>query len=655
MKLTLPLLVLLSLVAISIALDDTPPRADLVIANRSDIFTLDPQRMSYLKDFNMAYALYEGLVRWNNDDFTIQPAAADSLPRVSTDGRTYTFHLRGDARWSNGDPVLASDFAYAWMRAMLPDTAADYSSLFFMIEGARDLFDWRAQATRAHAMRVFESPEERDAAAQALWRQTLDRFDSTVGVSVVDDRTLRITLDRPVAYALDLFCFPVFYPVHQPAVEGWMTDGRLDARRAMYDEPPPFGDRRFVSLNPATARLEQKHDWQRPGRIVCNGPYVLDAWRYKRDLRLVRNEHFHSPDIVASDSVVVLTIEDTNTAVLAFESGGIDWLTDVNAEYQADMLAQRRAYEARYASELERLQAGGATLDEAIGQLPPPGDGERRNIHAFPSFGTDFYSFNCRPTLGDGRVNPFATPAVRRAFAQSVDKRAIVEQITRLGEPVIDSFIPIGSIPGYDSPEGLPFDIAQARGELRQAGWEDRDADGLIENEAGEPFPVIDLLYTTGSPRYKWISLELKSQWERALGVRIELRAKETKFYKEDLKEGKFMIARGRWYGDYGDPTTFLDLFRTGNGNNDRGYSNPAVDAMLDRAESELDSGRRLEALQACEQYLFEVELPLVPVCQLLQIYMYEPGEVTGISGHPRLAQYLWRIGRVEHAGSSAR
>ena len=126
--------------------------------------------------------------------------------------------------------------------------------------------------------------------------------------------------------------------------------------------------------------------------------------------------------------------------------------------------------------------------------------------------------------------------------------------------------------------------------------------------------------------------------------MRIELRGSETKFYKEDLKQGKFMIARGNWYGDYGDPTTFLDLCKTTDGNNDRRYSSSYVDALLDEASRERNVGRRLQMLHECERFLFEEELPMVPLCQLVQVYMYEPGRVHGLSDHPRLTQYLWKM-----------
>ncbi|MCA9295945.1 MAG: hypothetical protein KC983_05495, partial [Phycisphaerales bacterium] len=118
MKLAAPFVLLAIVLLAAAVLDGTAGEADLVLVNRADVFTLDPQRMSYTQDFRMAYALYEGLVRWNNRDFTVEPAAAD-LPEISADRRTYTFTLRGDRRWSDGAPVTVHDFIYSWRRLVL--------------------------------------------------------------------------------------------------------------------------------------------------------------------------------------------------------------------------------------------------------------------------------------------------------------------------------------------------------------------------------------------------------------------------------------------------------------------------------------------------------------------------------------------------------
>ncbi len=721
MKVFAPFVLLVVGLAATIWMDNTPPDADIVFVNRSDVFTLDPQRMSYVQDFRMAFALYEGLVRWDNSDFTVVPALASDLPELSPDRRTYTFHLRQDARWSNGAPVTSRDFIYSWRRLLMPDTAADYSSLFWVIDGARDFWSWRTkqlnqcaanpwaeqptpdpktvramvdrlnillQAGRLpptfalpdltqwsmmqselrrldDALKIGDIPvlndalngvftvrrwydrlndnASRQAEAEWMWHNAKRTFSEMVGLRAPDDHTLIITLERPCPFFLDLCAFSVCWPVYRPSVEGWEND-TPNKKPWRETDAPPFSQCRWVKLNPLTGRFEQKHQWARPGALISNGPYMLDRWRYKRDMSLVRNPFYHTREMAHADTIIARTINDTNTAVLAYESGHLDWLSDVNADYQADMLAERKAYLDHHRIDYDRLRTEGLSEDDALAQLPPPVSGERRNIHVFPTFGTDFYSFNCRPHLSDGRPNPFASSAVRRAFVLSIDKNIIVRDVTRLNEPVLTTFIPPDSIPGYHSPTGLPFDPDRARQELEKAGWSPRPSDGLLVNQKGELFPTIDLLWTTNNTRYKWISLELKSQWEEQLGVRVEMRGADTKFYKEDLKQGKFMIARGNWYGDYGDPTTFLDLCRSTDGNNDRKFNSPRIDALLDQAAAELDPDARLRILEECERILFTEEVPMLVICQLVQLYMYDPTRVKGLSHHPRLTQYLWQL-----------
>lgn len=637
-----PIVALLALVLGAMAIDRSGPPAEFIFVNRGEVFTLDPQRMSWMQDFRMASAFYEPLVRWNNDDFTIEPAAAD-LPEISDDRRTYTFRLREDARWSDGAPVTAHDYIWSWQRGILPDTAADYTMMFFAIDGAESFFRWRVERLAGFT--------KSGQSARELWDESNRRFAETVGLRALDDRTLEVTLTRPVAYFLDLVAFGIFHPVYRPCVEGWeLSDEEWTVVRAQgwhAIDPPPFDRRNWVRLNDTTGRIEQLHEWTKPARLVCNGPYILTDWRYRRGMRIELNPHFHSPEMVRSKSIEIVSIDDSNTAVLAFESGGLDWLSEVETEFQADLLRERLNYDEKHRAEYESLLARGTSPDEALALLPAPGPGERRNIHAFPTFGTDFYSFNCRPALADGSFNPFADARVRRAFVLATDRKAIVEQVTRLNEPIATTLTPPGSIPGYDEPTGLGFDLARAKRELAQAGWKDRDGDGRIENEKGEVFPVIDLLFSTNTPRYRNISLALRDMWQRELGVIVELRGKDNKAFKEDLKSGKFMVGRGRWYGDYGDPTTFLNLFHTDDGNNDRGYSNPRIDAMLAEAERETDPAKRFAVLEECERILFQEEVPMLTLCTLVQLYMYDPVRVRGLTRHPRLSQYVWELERT--------
>ncbi|MBG80724.1 MAG: hypothetical protein CMJ39_08470 [Phycisphaerae bacterium] len=669
---------------------DSRPRADLVVANENEVFTLDPQRMAYLVDLRMAYALYEGLLRWNIEDFTLEPAAASSWT-AEDGGRVLKFKLRPDARWSNGAPVTAHDFAWSWMRLLLPDTAADYTKLFWKIRGSTDFWTWRtaqldgftanpwedkknvgkSTANMLERFKVLGSADDlpeavawnpaielqnerlllldalktddpdhirkqlllspahealflslqdsasRQAEAEWMWKQAEQVYTRDVGVVVNNDHELTIELETPVPYFPDLLAFGPSSPVYRPVVEGWVVDEETNQAILQSGwhtvEQPPLIDQERIEISPVTGRAIQSHGWARAGKLVGNGPYQLDEWRYKRDLRLSRSPKFHNPDLAGFDSIEIRSIADPNTAVLAFLKGEVDWLPGVSAECRIDLLKQKS-------------------------------DGERADIHAIPGFGTDYFSFNCRPLLSDGRPNPFADARVRRAFALASNKQNIVEGVTRMKEPIASTFVPPNSIPGYVSPVGLGYDPEQARAELASAGWVDRDGDGRLENEAGEPFPDVELLYSTSSPRFGRISVELRDQWERELGIPVILIGQEIKFYKDDLRQGNYMIGGARWYGDYGDPTTFLDLFHSKDGNNVRGFKNQEVDDVLLAATLEADPDKRLRDLAALEARLFQQDLPMLPICQAIDVTMYDPGSLTGVTHHPRLTHYFWNL-----------
>ena len=628
-KILVPIVALALLITAVLVMEDERPRADVVFVHGTDLFTLDPQRMSYLHDLRAASAIYEPLAAIAPDGHVI-PAAADSW-EISDDGLIYTFHLRDALKFSNGDPVTADDFVYAWRRAILPDTAAVYSGLFFPIKGARAFFDWRNELLKlksgGEADPRLISPEEAARLAELsgleAHQETLDRFDQQVGIKALDAQTLEVRLEEPLPYFLDLAAFGTFSPIHRKSLQAMTT------------------------IDPSTGRIKEDPAWLVPGALIGNGPYVLERWRYKRDARFERNPHFWNAENVANDSLEAVVIEDPNTAILAFEAGEVDWLPDVTADYRADMIEQRASYEARHQEELSRQLQEGRDIDEALAALPDPESGERRNIHILDSFGTDYFQVNCRKTLADGRNNPLAEPALRRALALSIDKKAIVERVTRLREKISNSLVPAGSIAGYDVPEGLPHDPERARQELASAGWTLRD--GVLVNEAGDPFPTLIILYSTGSPRYKDISLALRDMWRRELGMSVEIEGKAGNEYRAKVEAGDFMVARGGWYGDYGDPTTFLDLSRTGDGNNHRGFSDPSFDALLDEAARERDPGRRMEILAKAERILVEEQLPLLPLCTYAHLYMYEPGVFTGLTHHPRLTQYPHRL-KMTHA-----
>ncbi|MEO0511321.1 MAG: peptide ABC transporter substrate-binding protein [Planctomycetota bacterium] len=618
-KLLAPVIVLAALVAAVTLTDEPVPEADFTFINRGDVKTLDPQRMSWLQDLRIARLLYEPLVRLDvlHEDYPPIPGVARHWS-VSDDGRTYTFFLRDDAAWSNGEPVTADHFVYAWRRGMLPDLGADYQTFFLLVEGAGDWAAWRSAATTRFAA---ESPglaaPERRRRAEALWRETLERFDESVAMRAVGDRTLEITLEVPTPYFLDICGFISLCPVYEPVVS------------------------RYERVDPTTGLLKQELGWTKPGVCVTNGPFRLAKWRFKREMFFEKNEHWWAADTVALDTIAVPSIEDPNAAVLAFETGSVDWVSDVTVDYRIELARKKRELYEEHAGLVAELRATGKDVFAIDAALP---DDPRKNFHVLPTFGTYWYNFNCQPRLPDGRANPFHDARVRRAFAMTVDKRSLVDEVLRVGNPVARTIVPPGSVAGYDAPRGLgcvsdaetdaerEAIVACARGLLADAGYADPGS-----------FPTVDILFNKDAG-HDLTAQAIAKNWQEHLGVSVTLAVKEIKVYADDLKNSNFMISRAGWFGDYADPTTFLDLNATGNGNNDRKYSSPEYDGLLAQAAAEPDPARRLDILEEAERLAVETDLPLIPLYHYVTPYLFDPDVVTGINPHPRATQDLYLV-----------
>jgi oligopeptide transport system substrate-binding protein len=172
--------------------DSPESRADLVVLNGAEPESIDPAEITGQLDGRVAYALFEGLLHFDRFGHP-QPGIAQSW-EISPDRRIYTFHLRPEAKWSNGDPVTANDFVASWKRALLPETASEYAYIFFPIQNA-----------------------------EAFNERTIKDF-SAVGVKALDRQTLQVELDNPTPYFLDLCCFMSYLPVHLPSIQKYGDD-----------------------------------------------------------------------------------------------------------------------------------------------------------------------------------------------------------------------------------------------------------------------------------------------------------------------------------------------------------------------------------------------------------------------------------------------
>lgn len=174
------------------AAPETPKEFRFTLASEPP--SLDPALMVDAQSSIVASGLYEGLMRLSPAGLP-ENGIADSYT-ASDDGLTYTFKLRQDAKWSNGDPVTAHDFEYSWKRALAPETASDYAYMLFYIENGEEYNAGNATADQ-------------------------------VGVKATDDYTLEVKLKSPTPYFISLVCHYTYWPVHKATVDGkpdWATD-----------------------------------------------------------------------------------------------------------------------------------------------------------------------------------------------------------------------------------------------------------------------------------------------------------------------------------------------------------------------------------------------------------------------------------------------
>lgn len=612
-------------------------RADLTYVNPSGIHTLDPARMSWNQDFRVALNIWEGLTTSHPRTTAPMGGAAKFPPTVSDNGLTYTFSIREDATWSNGDAVTAGDFVRGWRRAIEPGSAADYAFLFrdhivgadayvrWRLDAVAELTalsrlrdgwgvnaeqvrDWATRPSFARVRRAIEAsrepplpePNPTDGRGWARLAQRLsgmridwsalyeeafrahvaaldDRF-AQVGVRAVDTGTLEVRLLRPCPYFLDLAAFPTLLPCHKS----------IEILRERHRDTP-ITEQGLVVYDPQWTK-PRYHRNGYPG-LVTNGPYRLADWRFKRRARLAVNPYYRKAGDIDCRTVDMLVFDNISAAIMAYEAGDVDFLPAMDVPYDHEIARLARS-------------------------------GERPDFRLCHVLATYFLNFNCVSAQVAGHDNPFVDARVRKAFGLAVDKRAIVDNVLKRGDQVAGSFVPDGAIEGYDAPSGLAYDPDEARRLLATAGYPE-----------GAGLPPIELLYVPSDER---VCQALARMWERDLNARFSLRCKESKTFAEDKANHRFMIARGNWYADYYDPTTFLDCLATGNGNNDSGYSSESYDRLLADAGATADAAARFRLLRQAERIIVEEDLPILPLLHYAQPIAIKP-YVQGLYPNPRL------------------
>lgn len=504
--------------------------ADYTFNNGTEVATLDPARVTGVPEGRIIKALFEGLVVKHPRTLKPMPGMAESWS-VSEDLLTYTFYIRKDAKWTNGEPVTAHDFVYSWKRFLKAKTAAEYAYQLWYVQGAE-----------AYTKENDENGEP------------LNSFD-TVGIKANGDYILKVKLKSPTPFFMDLMAFYPMFPVNKTNIEEAMA--------------------KWPDNN------EWEMQWLRPENLVTNGPFTVEYRRVNDRIRLKKNPDYWDADNVAMNTIDALTIEQAGTALNTYLTGSTHMIPSV--------------------------------LPNLIPKLMP-----REDFEPVAYLGTYFYRVNTtKPPFDDVRV--------RKALAITVNRKDIVEKITKAGQVPAYGLVPPG-MTGYVPAEFAALDPTaakiKARELLAEAGY----------GSGGKPFPVMEVHYNT-SEAHRDIAEVVAQTWRDQLGIDAKLQNQEWKVYLDTQNNLGFDVSRSAWIGDYPDPNTFLDMFVTGGENNKTGWGNAEYDRLITASASEADPTARLAILKDAEAILMD-EMPIIP------IYFY----VTQNMVAPRLGGFYGNI-----------
>ncbi|MFW6256373.1 MAG: peptide ABC transporter substrate-binding protein [Candidatus Sumerlaeota bacterium] len=480
----------------------------LLLGNGAEPQYMDPHLITGSPGFMIMRSLFEGLVELHPESLEPVGGVAESWD-ISDDGKTYTFHFRSSAKWSNGEALTADDFLYSWNRVLSPGLGSQYAYMLHCIKNAE----------------AFNNGDIKDF--------------SQVGLKAPDAQTFVVELESPTPYFLQLLNMPCFYPVNRENIEAF---GAMDERTTK---------------------------WNRVGNMVSNGAFVLSQWEPDRLIEVRRNPYYWDADAVKLDGVRFLPINNLQTEERMFQTGEI---------HITQSLAPSKVV--RYKKEKD----------------------PRLEIH--PYLGTYYYKINTTKP-------PLDNPKVRRALAMTIDRASITNDILKAGQTPATALTPPDTA-GYTSRAAIPYDPEKARELLAEAGYAN-----------GKGLPPIELLYNT-QEAHRQIAEAVQAMWKNELGVEVHLANQDWKVFLSRLSNLDYAIARSSWIGDYLDPTTFLDIFRSDSGNNRTGFASDEYDRLLDEAARLRDEDKRYALYQQAEKILLDAA-PVMPVYAYSRVYLKAP------------------------------
>jgi oligopeptide transport system substrate-binding protein len=591
--------------------------------------SLDPPVATGQPEARIMMALYDSLVEYDPKTLDPLPSVAESW-EIGAGGTEYVFHLRKNARFSNGDPIKAQDFAFSFRRAVSPELAALNGYLGYYIKYAepynggqmfvrdangRFLLKSDLDGTKTDAPKTSD-----DLAAETEFHKYIagpdrltvpgtekERAELTdkdpklkaalegkefvpikgedIGVEAVDDYTFRIKLRQPAPYFIGLLGHQLFRVVHRATVE-------------------KFGKA-----------------WTKPENIVTSGAFKLKEHRPYDRVVVEKNPMFWDADMVRLKGIEFYPLDEATTMMNLYKTGYVDAIYNHTPP---------------------------AAWNEVIRQY-------KDEYLNFPEVTIEYYTVNVKKP-------PMNNLKVRQAFALAIDRDALAK-FRKTTKPLVD-FTPEGLFPKYEEARTKVYTEELAKKGSTLEKWKARNFDPVearkLLTEAGFPvqangpgwscptFPVnqVDLTYNTAESN-KAVAEFIQAQWKQNLGITVPLKNMEWKTFLTYRKKLEYTgMARAGWVGDYMDPFSFLNLFYSEANDSSTGWYNPKYDQLLDEANSELDPQKRFEKLAQAE-FMVMQDQPVIPLQTQATNWIKKP-YVKGMYPNPGTL-HAWKFVYIEH------
>ncbi|WP_211745453.1 peptide ABC transporter substrate-binding protein [Paenibacillus sp. Marseille-Q4541] len=352
------------------------------------------------------------------------------------------------------------------------------------------------------------------------------------------------------------------------------------------ENPTPYflGLTSFYTYYPVHQSVEDNDKWAtNKDSMITNGPFTLTQWTTGQKIEVTKNEQYWDKDNIKLSKIDMSLTPSGATELSSYRSGELDYAGAPNGEVPTD-------------------QIPGVSKE-----LP----------EEFKSTGiasTYYYMFNTT-------AEPFQNAKIRKAFTMALDRQAIVDNVT-LG----------GQIPAFGFvPPGIKGETAQFRDEIKDTDYFQENAEEAkklleegMKEEGYTTLPKVTLIYNSSEAHQK-LAVAVADMWKKALGVDVATQNQEWGVFLETRNNLNYQVARAGWSADYNDPMTFMDIWTTGNGNNDAGYANPEYDALIEKAAGEKDLAKRNEYFAQAEKILIQDDMIIAPLYYYTNVSLTKP------------------------------